>query len=325
MKAITQIAPDILQLRLPLPFRLNHIYSYLIRDHDQWVVVDCGLNTSLTRSVWQEAFTELNLTPDQISRIIVTHGHPDHFGLAGWMQSLSGAPVLVSADESQQINETWRNLPNMLDGMSRWYIQHGLDPKWANEVVVETERTAMRTNPLPINEQIVPYETDLMIGDRRFRTIRGPGHSNGQLMLHDVENKLLLCGDHVLMKITPHIGYWPSLKVNPLQQFLNSLQALASLDIEMALPGHRALITDWAGRSEELIQHHADRLDVTADCVPVTGATAREVAQAVFRLGDLNIHETRFAMAETLSHLELLVDRGEISAERDTLTRYFPI
>lgn len=325
MNAITQIAPDILQLRLPLPFRLDHIYSYLIRDHDQWVVVDCGLNTTLARSVWQEAFTELNITPDQISRIVVTHAHPDHLGLAGWMQSLSGAPVLISADEHQQINETWRDLESMTTLMKAWYLQHGLSPAWAEDVVVETGRTAQRTRPLPTNEQVVPYETELAIGDRRFRTIRGPGHSNGQLMLHDVDDKLLLCGDHVLMKITPHIGYWPSLTVNPLQQFLNSLQALSHLDVRMALPGHRALITDWAGRSEELIQHHAERLDVTANCVPVTGATAREIAQAVFRLGDLNIHETRFAMAETLSHLELLVDRGAISAERDTLTRYFPL
>ena len=92
----------------------------------------------------------------------------------------------------------------------------------------------------------------------------------------------------------------------------------------MGLPGHRTLITDWAGRCQELQQHHAERLQVTAERVPVEGATARQVAQAVFRLGDLNIHETRFAMAETLSHLELLVDRGLLSAEREQLTHYFP-
>ncbi|MGB1252013.1 MAG: MBL fold metallo-hydrolase [Candidatus Promineifilaceae bacterium] len=324
MDILTQVAPDIVQLRLPLPFRLNHIYSYLIRDHDQWVIVDCGLNTSLARQVWQEAFKELNISPSQISRIIVTHAHPDHIGLAGWLQALSGASVLISADEQAQLIDVWRESDTMMVQMAAWYIANGLNPEWANQVVVETKQTGDRTHPLPIDEIVVPYETELAIGDRRFRTIRGPGHSNGQLMLHDVDDKLLLCGDHVLMKITPHIGYWPSMKVNPLRQFLNSLQALSTLDVRLALPGHRALITDWAGRSEELQQHHAERLDVTANCVPVDGANARQIAQAVFRLGDLNMHETRFAMAETLSHLELLVDQGLLSAEREAITYYYP-
>ena len=324
MDIITHIAPDIVQLRLPLPFRLDHIHSYLIRDHDQWVIVDCGLNTSLTRRVWRGVFNELEIRPEQIGRIIVTHAHPDHLGLAGWLQNLTGATVLMSADEQAQMIAVWRERQSMMAQMNAWYIQHGLNSKWANDVVEETERTALRTEPLPTDEIVVPYESTIAIGDRRFRTIRGPGHSNGQLMLHDVDDKLLLCGDHVLMKITPHIGYWPSVDVNPLQQFLNSLKALQHLDVRLALPGHRALITDWAGRSEELQAHHAERLDVTGNCVPIEGATARQIAQAVFRLRDLNVHETRFAMAETLSHLELLVDRGLISAEREELTHYFP-
>lgn len=323
MDIITEIASDILQLRLPLPFRLNHIYSYLIRDNDEWVVVDCGLNTSLTRQIWQAVFSELNIK--HVNRIIVTHAHPDHIGLAGWMQQLTGAQVLISADEQRQVNETWRNLETMMDDMTAWYLRHGLDERWSQEVVDETRRTANRTHPLPTSETVVPYETNLKIGARTFRTMRGAGHSHGQLMLYDVEDKLLLCADHVLLQITPHVGYWPGLTVNPLKQFLNSLRALAPLDVRLGLPGHRALITDWTGRCEELQVHHAERLDITANCVPAGGATAREVAQAVFRLNDLNIHETRFAMAETLSHLELLVERGCISAERGTTTQYHPI
>ena len=160
------------------------------------------------------------------------------------------------------------------------------------------------------------------LGQRQFRAIHAPGHSDGQLIFYDADDQLCLSGDHVLMKITPNIGAWMHNQPNPLRRYLDSLQALADLDVRLALPGHKWLIHDWRGRIEELIAHHDLRLGHTLDAIEGGAATVYQVAGEIFDMTRFTPHEWRFAMAETLAHLQLLEERAQITRGDEPVLRF---
>jgi glyoxylase-like metal-dependent hydrolase (beta-lactamase superfamily II) len=131
--------------------------------------------------------------------------------------------------------------------------------------------------------------------------------------LHDERRRLLFAGDHLLLHITPNIGLWTYTAPRPLQRYLDSLRGLRGLDVELVFPGHGPLFHDLGGRIEELLLHHEERLEVMHTAFEGGSATPFEIARRVFP-EDLSDHQLRFALAETLAHLEYLVDRGR--AER---------
>jgi glyoxylase-like metal-dependent hydrolase (beta-lactamase superfamily II) len=157
---------------------------------------------------------------------------------------------------------------------------------------------------------------ELLIGARAFVAIATPGHSDGHLAFYCAAERLLLCGDAVLPRITPNVGLWTSAGGDPLAAFSDSLAMLATLDVTLALPGHGAPIERFHERIGELQRHHHERL---ADMTAAVGksATAYQVCCAVFPTHELSSHQTRFAMAETLAHLEYLALRGQIERRED--------
>ncbi len=149
------------------------------------------------------------------------------------------------------------------------------------------------------------------MGGRSFRAIHAPGHADGQLVFYSAAERLLLCGDQVLLRISPNIGVWPSTQGDPLANYLGSLTELAELEVALALPGHHGPITTWQARIAELKAHHAQRLEAMMAAVQ-DGATALEVSYRVFNYDRFSTHEVRFAVAETLAHLEYLAEQGRL-------------
>ncbi|HVU10164.1 MAG TPA: MBL fold metallo-hydrolase [Phototrophicaceae bacterium] len=313
-ESLLQVAEGIYQVQVPLPFALRIVNCYLLDNGDDtWTIVDTGLNIPDDRAVWQAAFEALGITPEQISQIVLTHVHPDHYGLAGWLQGLSGAPVKLSPREEQAAQEFWVGVEARDQATSTQMAQMGVPSEVTTMIIggIAMIRAVIQPRPEHL-EPIIPGES-VSMGGRQFRAIHAPGHSDGQLLFYDEADRLLISGDHVLMKITPNIAQWPETDPDPLGRFLDSLTELSALDVRLALPGHRQLITDWSGRIAEMIAHHIERLGRVREILDGGEQTAYQVATRLFDFERLRVREEGFAVVETMAHLDYLVRRDAIT------------
>lgn len=317
---INEVAPDIFLVTLPLPFALNIVNCYLLRDTDGWTVLDTGLHTEAGEAGWRAALAALGLAPQAIQRIIVTHHHPDHYGMAGWLQGLTGAPVHLAPREAELAAGIWGKPLALPEPMLALFTAHGTPEALAATIAHDVARLRAATLPHPVLTPLLPGE-QLLMGGRSFVALHAPGHSDGQLIFYAERDGLMLSGDHLLNKITPHIGVWPGSEPNPLARYLGSLSALAEYSVRLALPGHKTLIHDWRGRIGELLRHHDERLSAMHAAVQ-GGATAYEVARRVFPFEHYTTHEMRFAVAETIAHLEFLTHSGVVRRIEGPVVRY---
>jgi len=325
------IAEDLFRLTLPVPFEgLGTVHAYLIRGKTGWAIIDTGMHAEGALERWQAAWNTLGIADSDIERIILTHVHPDHFGLAGWIQdrarragAMGEVPVLASAHELELarvvFGRTWDD--NRQAQLDLFFRQCGL-PTECRALVERVMPGIIRaTHPHPTVVRALAYGETLEIGQRCFRVIHTPGHSDGHIILYDANDGLVIAGDHILPHISPNIGRWPASEPNPLGRYLGSLRELRALDVRIALPGHGRLIEDWPRRIDELLVHHQKRLGVMCG-VAKQGATVFDVTCAAFDLATLNPGEIRFAIAETLAHLEYLVHEGRLISSEDSVWHY---
>lgn len=319
---VHELVPGIMQVQLPLPFALRSVNCYLLYDPNGWTIIDTGLHTPDGEAAWRSAFEEIGIRPQEIRQIVLTHFHPDHYGMAGWLQSLSGAPVLISARDAEQIHEVWEIPTGEEDPTVAHFGSHGVPTDLTNTIAGAVEMLRAATMPHP-ELQLIGAGDQLVMGGQQFVAIHAPGHSDGQLIYFSKETGLMFCGDQVLIKITPHIGWWPNSEPDPLGRYLASLESLERLPVRLGMAGHGRLVEKWAGRLSDLRQHHEERLEAMSAATG-TAANAYEVATRVFEMGRYTPHEARFAVAETIAHLELLVQRGMLRrAEAETI-QYIP-
>ncbi len=307
----TEICADIFCVRLPLPFALNHVNCYLLRDADGWTILDAGLNRPEIYAGWQVVFVQLGIRPNDIHRIVVTHMHPDHIGLAGRLQQETGAAVFMSPREWEIAEVAWVQNLEHGDNLTAYLRRVGAPPEVGAIVEGQQQKLRQMTQPPPTDVQMLRGGETITMAGRRFEVIHAPGHADGQIIFYAPAERLMLCGDQVLQRITPNIGFWPSTEPDPLGRYLTSLRALMKLKVELALPGHHGVITDWQGRICELLQHHDERLEL-AFAAAARGATALEASYTIFNFDRFSPHEVRFAVAESLAHLEYLADAGRL-------------
>ncbi|GBF35377.1 hypothetical protein DCCM_4500 [Desulfocucumis palustris] len=309
-----EIDKNIIKLMLPLPFRLDYINCYLLRGKEGWDIIDSGLNYPPALAAWEKFFKLYNIRYTDINNIYLTHYHPDHYGTAGWLQALTGASVHIHRAENAQVEQLWKkgrlNFPLVGD----MFNEHGMPATLTTEVVDNLSEILANVQPHPILSFLDGGE-EIEIGLRLFKILHTPGHSDGHLCFFCEAEGLLISGDHILPHITSNIGLWPTSHSNPLEHYLTSLEMTGCLEVKKVLPGHGNVFNDCAGRVDQLIRHHRQRLVSIAD-MAANGSTAHKICELLFG-EDLKLHELRFAMAETLAHLAYLESRGKVISKRE--------
>lgn len=306
---VSEVLDGIFQLKLPVPFPLKFVASYLIPGDEGWTITDPGFDYPPAREIWKASAAEIGLKLDKdVSQVLVTHLHPDHIGLARWLQEQSGAPVYMLPGEIENARRVW-DLRRSTSSFVDFLMRNGMDEQTAQS----TAGTTRLGVHLPERLSALHPGDVVALGDFETRVIHTEGHSDFHFALHDERRRILFAGDQVLLHITPNVGLWTYTAPQPLRRYMDSLRGLKGLDIELVLPGHGPLFHDLDGRIDEIIRHHEERLDIMHDSFDGEPATPLTIARRVFP-EDLTDHQLRFAVAETLAHLEHLVN--EKRAER---------
>jgi glyoxylase-like metal-dependent hydrolase (beta-lactamase superfamily II) len=287
-----QIEPGISRVTLRLPTGPRHVHCYLLEGEAGWILVDTGLGVG-DEPPW-------NALPP-LSAIAITHFHPDHVGGAERAAATTGAPVHQGALDYAQCERVWgtRDWP---DRIAAWFVRNGVPKPVADELIEQGHAYA----------PFIRFARDprrLREGDRvdGWDVLELPGHADGHLGL--LRDGVLVAGDHLLPQITPAVGLYPESRPDPLGDYLASLRRTAALGARLALPGHGEPIRDPSARAEEIVAHHVARLDEAEAALDERPRTGYEVSLALFGR-ELAPTQRRFAVAETLSHLERLVASG---------------
>ncbi len=313
--AVIEIAPGILWARIPLPFRLDHINVYLIDDGDGWAILDTGIGNDATRAVW-DALASGPLAGRRFTRLIVTHFHPDHIGLAGWLCERFGLPLLTS-------QTSWLGClnislsPGALDAKPYrdFYLRHGLDEVTTQRVATQGHGYLRMVSGLPPTFSRIVAGDTLQIGKRTFEVLTGNGHAPEQVMLYCAADKIFLAADQVLAKITPNISVWAVDPTgDPLGLYIRSLGELKARIPEdvLVLPGHQLPFYGLHTRSDQLIAHHEVRCAMVAEAARAAPCSAAELVPVLFSRA-LDPHQMSFAFSEVQAHVNYMVRRGELS------------
>jgi len=306
-----EVAEGVYQLKVPVPFPLVFVSVYLVEGYDGWTIIDTGYDYLKGRRVWEKGTRQVGLDLKRdVERIVVTHFHPDHLGLARWLQEWSGPPVYMLEDGIQHSREVWDDPDHA--SFAEHLIGGGMD-----QALAERAAAQMRAK-LSLPGEMLPLQEGekIELGAGVARVLHAPGHADYQVMLHDEGRKVLFAADHVMLEITPNIGLWPDTKGRPLARYLESLSSLRGLDADLVLPGHGPLFHDFDGRVGELLLHHEERLDLMHRTLGDEPRTPFAVSREVFRYS-LSLYERCFALAETLAHLEYLVSEGRAERVED--------
>jgi glyoxylase-like metal-dependent hydrolase (beta-lactamase superfamily II) len=295
---MVELDGGIRRITFALPLGIDHVHSYLLPSSDGgWTVVDTGLGVPDAAERWRRILDELG---EPVSRIVVTHFHPDHVGAAADLAGLTGAPVHQGADDYDQCLRTWGELRDD-ERMPAYLRVHG-----APESEVQSFRDDARAFV-----QLVRFARDpasLEPGERidGWEVLHLPGHADGHRAL--LRDGILVAGDTLMESITPNVGLYPDSRPDPLGDYLRSLERIAELEPRLALPGHFGAIEEPAERARELIAHHDGRLERTVEALDGRPRSAYEVSLSLFP-EPLPSTLRRFALAETRAHLEYLVQR----------------
>ncbi|MFC5628208.1 MBL fold metallo-hydrolase [Aliibacillus thermotolerans] len=293
---------------IDLPFRLNHVNCFLAEGEDGWTVIDTGLHNEESKKRWSEV-----LQNKEVTHIVVTHYHPDHFGYAGGLQQKTNARVSMSATDAHLGISSWEK--DFLAQLEENYRKAGVPTEIGKEMAENTASFVPRVTPYPTINNYLEEGDTIVFGNYEYEVIATPGHSDGLIVFYNKEKNVLLSTDHILPKITPNISYWFHGEENPLQLYLDSLEKIKKLNAEYVVPSHGKPFYGANDRIEELFIHHDERLAETLSYVGEP-ATVFDVSEKLFQK-KLTVHETRFAVGETLAHLEYLRKNNECYRQLD--------
>jgi glyoxylase-like metal-dependent hydrolase (beta-lactamase superfamily II) len=318
------VTPGVWWARVPLPIDLDHINVWLVETAEGLVIVDTGMAAEVAKDAWQQIEAQL-LQAQRVCAVLVTHIHPDHLGLAAWLQQRHGVPVLMSSRTEEQAQLLLSDpAPDMADEAAAFFRKMGaLEPPLGRGLFAPQRFTRMVSGMPQVTHHVEDNQTLPWNGDV-WTALQTDGHAEGHLCLNDCAHRLLISGDQVLPSISPNIGLtWRNQDLNPLASYLSSLERLRRLDRDtLVLPSHGRPFYGLRERIDELRQHHLHQLlQLVAACQ--TPRTVIELLPVMFRRVLKGMHFL-LAVAEALAHVEYLVYEARLqrSTDSDGVARY---
>ena len=327
-----EVAPGVRWLRMALPFQLNHINLWLLRDAldgpdgpiQGWTIVDCGISNDATRAAWEQIFAnELDGLP--VLRVIVTHMHPDHIGLAHWLterwtDAHRACRLWISATDYQTARLASSATTTFGgEGTARFMASHGLtDPESQAKIKARTNYYSGMVPQLPASYRRLLAGDSLQIGGRAWTCHVGYGHAPEHMSLHCPELGTLISGDMVLPRISTNVSVHElEPESNPLALYLDSIRRMKALPADtLVLPSHGRPFRGLHTRVDQLVAHHDERFaEVLAACAEVPQHAAG-LLMLLFKR-KLDLHQTTFAMGESVAHLHALWLSGQLVRRLD--------
>jgi glyoxylase-like metal-dependent hydrolase (beta-lactamase superfamily II) len=312
------VAPGVRWLRLPLPFQLNHINVWLLEDVDGWAIVDTGLFTDTTREIWKQVL-ENGLGKLPITRLLVTHLHPDHVGCAGWLARKFDIELWMPREEyllcRVLVADTGKPAPP--EGV-QFYRGAGFATDDLDRYMEHFGAFGRVVAPLPESYRQLSEGMTVRIGSNRWEVIVGRGHSPEHACLFCRERNLLIAGDQILPTISSNVSVYPTEPAaNPLGLWFESLRKFRErlpADV-LVLPAHGRPFQGAHPRLEQLIAEHETGLARLRELC-VEPCRALDVFPALFksRITDRNLI---MATGEAVSHLNYLIENGEMTRTTD--------
>ncbi len=308
-----EVAPGVHWTRMPLPFGIDHINLWVLdAGSDGWAIVDTRVNMPRTRGYWEALFAG-PMAGKPVSRVIVTHYHPDHLGLAGWLCERWNVPLEIARTEYLLA----RTLTlDVRDAPPPEAVDFSIRAGWPDEAV-DTMRAKPWGNfhrivyPLPAGFKRIRDKDVLTIGARRWRVVTGRGHAPEHSCLVS-DDGIMISGDQVLPRITSNVSVYPTEPfADPLGDWLDSIETLRGIDpAVLVLPAHNEPFTGLHTRLDQLRDDHVDKLaKLTALCA--TPRTAFESFSTLFRK-PIGESDYGIATGEAVAHLHWLEERGKV-------------
>lgn len=326
--AAIELAPGVRWLRMQLPFALDHINLWLLRDRldgvEGWTVVDTCIDHAQSRADWEQVFADA-LEGLPILRVVVTHMHPDHVGLAHWLCARWSTPerdcrLWMSGTDYQAARYACQ-VVNSFGGerLADYFRSHGMAS--ADDLEQIRNRKSYYSSLVPA---LPPCYARLMdggavtIGGLAWRCIAGYGHSPEHMALYCEQLGVLISGDMVLPRISTNVSvYEMEPEADALTLFLDSLDRYLPLPADtLVLPSHGKPFHGLHTRIQQLHDHHRDRLDEVMDAARAAPVSAYDILPVLFKR-PLDLHQTTFALGEAVAHLHRLWHGGRLRRTRD--------
>jgi glyoxylase-like metal-dependent hydrolase (beta-lactamase superfamily II) len=316
---MTEIIPGIHQFKVPIANNpLGHTNIYLLQGDGGYVMIDAGIQSDEATKALRQQLAEAAIDLSRIATLIITHGHGDHIGLAGYVREITGARIAMHAIEIARLPAALQN--PMARWTNDWLRSSGIPDN------NPPDHQPPHSYPLPPHPDISLEDGQIIDRfDLNLRVLLTPGHAPGHICLYDIDRKILFSGDHILPVTTPNIGLRPGgtgmdPDNNPLVDYLESLEKVNRLDVETVLPAHEFIFTDLQSRVAALLAHHRQRNEEIMATLAKSPKTAYQISEDItwmpetggVKFHNLHYWNQRMAVSETLAHLQALRTFGKV-------------
>ncbi len=314
-----QVAPGIYQLQVPIPNNpLGWINTYLVKTPAGALLVDTGWNTQEAFDSLARQLAETETAWSDLRYIVITHAHPDHYGLVGRLVEHTRAELVIHEIEKWFLEPRYLRSQELLREMDDWLRINGV-PEDARPLLQRASMAMLGLVSVAMPDHVVYGGEHLRLGDFDLEVLWTPGHSRGHICLYERRRRILFSGDHVLLKTTPNVSMHVQTVGNPLADYLNALHRVAALPVDLVLPSHGQVFTDLPRRVVEIEQHHEQRKREILAALAEQPRTAYGIASVIsWSTGGVPWEQLppflrRMAVTETLAHLELFFAQGLVT------------